>query len=90
VTDAALPRTTADGAPDVRGDLLAAVAAPVDFTCPRCGTAVVEPYYGPCSACRTVLRAASTRATDEGGAEAGPTRFEPKMNVVPNQVATKD
>jgi predicted anti-sigma-YlaC factor YlaD len=90
VTDAALPATTPDGAPDVAAELAAALAAPVDYTCPRCRTAVVEPYYGPCSACRTVLKAAATRTTGVAGAGAAPARFEPKMNVVPNQVATKD
>jgi hypothetical protein len=56
------------------------------FECPRCGRGVTERFYGPCSACRSALRA------DLGGAqrEADLAGFEPKMNVVPNQIATKD
>jgi hypothetical protein len=69
--------------------LVAALAEPVAFDCPRCGTAVVEDFYGPCGACRTVLTVTLARTTD-AGADAAPARFEPKMNVVPNQVATKD
>jgi predicted anti-sigma-YlaC factor YlaD len=57
----------------------------MDFECPRCGAATTDEFYGPCSSCRTVLRAAG-----------GPARtvdveaYEPKMNVTPNSVATKD
>ncbi len=47
---------------------------------------MVEPYYGPCSACRGALREALARqARDVEAAD-----YEPKMNVVPNQIATKD
>jgi hypothetical protein len=44
------------------------------FTCPRCGNEVTERFYGPCEDCRV----------------GAPARYEPKMNVVPNFVATKD
>jgi len=59
---------------------------PLEITCPRCGAGAAERFYGPCTACREVLR------THIGGVArhvevAG---YEPKMNVVPNQVATKD
>ena len=54
-------------------------------TCPRCGQTVTARFYGPCSDCRTQLRAA-------GGAqhEVERTDYEPSMNVTPNAVATKD
>ena len=56
------------------------------FTCPRCQSSVAEEYYGPCLPCRTALRAtigAEAREVDVA-------EYEPKMNVVPNAVATKD
>lgn len=58
----------------------------LDFACPRCARPARERYYGPCAPCRSALRTAL----------GGPGRrvevgvYEPKMNVVPNQVATKD
>lgn len=58
----------------------------IDITCPRCGRSVSVAFYGPCDECCGQLRAAyagEARAIE-------PTRFEPKMHVVPNQVATKD
>ena len=56
------------------------------FDCPRCHESVTEAYYGPCTACRAALRASlGTEAKDVEVAA-----YEPKMNVVPNQVATKD
>ncbi len=61
---------------------------PIDpFVCPRCGLpAAQERFYGPCSACRGDLSAR------QGGPrqEAASVRFEPKMHVTPNAVATKD
>ncbi len=59
---------------------------PLDFTCPRCGTGAAERFYGPCTRCRQQLRA------DVGGVahDIEVAAYEPKMNVVPNQVATKD
>ena len=56
------------------------------FTCPRCQQAVDEQYYGPCTACRTELRASlggESRAVEAAD-------YEPKMNVTPNAVALKD
>lgn len=55
------------------------------FTCPRCRADVEARFYGPCDQCRGELRAAGGPAREiEIGA------YEPKMNVTPNQVATKD
>jgi NMD protein affecting ribosome stability and mRNA decay len=57
-----------------------------EITCPRCGRSVTVAFYGPCDDCCGELRAAyaGVARTIEVA------RFEPKMNVVPNQVATKD
>ncbi|HUS62760.1 MAG TPA: hypothetical protein VMY34_11220, partial [Acidimicrobiales bacterium] len=58
----------------------------LDFACPRCSTQVHERFYGPCASCRDELR-----ATMGGeGRDVEVVAYEPKMNVVPNQVATKD
>lgn len=60
--------------------------AGISFGCPRCASAVVERFYGPCDTCRSKLRA-------EVGIEArhvDVAEYEPKMNVTPNAVATKD
>ena len=58
----------------------------LEFTCPRCSKPAQASTYGPCGSCRHELRA---RFTAEGtDVEAG--RYEPKMNVTPNQVAFKD
>ena len=57
------------------------------FDCPRCGTAVEVDLYGPCEACRTDLRA---RFAGEARDDVVVDAYEPKMNVVPNAVATKD
>lgn len=66
-------------------DVIAA-AEPVDRTCPRCGESVVEVFYGPCTTCRTTLRA------ELGGVarEIEAAEYVPKMNVTPNAVALKD
>jgi hypothetical protein len=61
----------------------------VQFDCPRCHLAVTERSYGPCETCRGKLNEKSYRDPGTGPAP-GPSRFEPKMNVVPNFVATKD
>ena len=59
---------------------------PLAFACPRCGDRTEAEYWGPCGSCRDQLASAADR---EGRAvEVG--AYEPKMNVVPNQVATKD
>jgi hypothetical protein len=58
----------------------------LSFTCPRCQAAVSATYYGPCSSCRTELK-----ATLGGPArEVEVAEYEPKMNVTPNAVALKD
>jgi hypothetical protein len=59
----------------------------VDFICPRCGTNVDEELYGPCGRCRGELRAAFT---GEARADVETADYEPKMNVTPNAVATKE
>ena len=56
------------------------------FTCPRCGQTVAAAYYGPCDSCRDQLRAAYTGEAREVQADA----YEPKMNVTPNAVASKE
>ena len=58
----------------------------LDFTCPRCRTATTARYYGPCESCRSDL-------VSNLGGEARDVEiaaYEPKMNVTPNAVATKD
>ncbi|MBS1836454.1 MAG: hypothetical protein JST64_02020 [Actinobacteria bacterium] len=58
----------------------------LDFTCPRCSRPATEAFYGPCGTCRTTLRAViggEARDVEVGD-------YEPKMNVTPNAVATKD
>lgn len=57
-----------------------------DFTCPRCESAVTESFYGPCETCRAALRA--TLGGQARAVEAVP--YEPRMNVTPNAVATRD
>ena len=57
-----------------------------DFTCPRCGNAVSEQFYGPCTSCRTALRAKFLGAAREVEVA----EYVPKMNVTPNAVALKD
>ncbi|HVM52782.1 MAG TPA: hypothetical protein VM262_06255 [Acidimicrobiales bacterium] len=58
----------------------------LEFSCPRCAATVAEPFYGPCRGCRAELVATMRGEARDVEAAA----YEPKMNVVPNQVATKD
>jgi len=58
----------------------------LEFTCPRCSEAAQEQFYGPCGSCREDLRQAFL--TDTRDVEAK--RYEPKMHVTPNAVATKE
>ena len=58
----------------------------LDITCPRCGAAARERFYGPCQSCREQLRATVGNDARDVEVEA----YVPKMNVTPNQVATKD
>ena len=66
---------------------VAPVPSPVvEFTCPRCDTAVEARFYGPCDDCRSQLRDAFRRE----GRVVELAEYEPKMNVTPNAVALKD
>ena len=56
------------------------------FDCPRCAQPADARFYGPCDSCREQLRASMVVAVRDVEVEA----YEPKMNVVPNQVATKE
>ena len=58
----------------------------LEFTCPRCRLEVADAFYGPCASCRTTLRATLGGQARDVEAVA----YEPKMNVTPNAVATKD
>jgi hypothetical protein len=76
------PMSDATGTTDAAVDL----AEPLGFTCPRCRLEVQEQFYGPCTSCRTTLR-----ATVGGEArDVEDVAYEPKMNVTPNAVALKD
>ena len=57
------------------------------FDCPRCGTAVDEDLYGPCPRCRGQLREAYS---GEARIDVDVADYEPKLNVTPNAVATKE
>lgn len=56
------------------------------FACPRCDREVTTRFWGPCPSCREELRATVHGTAHEIEAVA----YEPKMNVTPNAVATKD
>ncbi|MDA8062609.1 MAG: hypothetical protein M0T80_09320 [Actinomycetota bacterium] len=57
------------------------------FDCPRCGNpAEGERFYGPCRSCRAELARSSAGVERVVTAE----RFEPRMHVTPNAVATKE
>jgi len=58
----------------------------LDITCPRCEQPVAVRFYGPCDACRDLLRAEQAGTVREVEVEA----YEPKMNVTPNAVALKE
>lgn len=60
------------------------------LVCPRCGQPSDGRFYGPCRRCREELVARYQTAGDGSEEQAESVRFEPKMNVVPNQVATKE
>jgi hypothetical protein len=63
-----------------------AVVEMLTFDCPRCHKASEEEFYGPCRSCVITLRAGQQlERTDVKAAE-----YEPKMNVTPNAVATKE
>jgi hypothetical protein len=56
------------------------------IVCPRCRAEAEERFYGPCSSCREELRATVRVEATEVEVAA----YEPKMNVTPNAVATKE
>lgn len=56
------------------------------FECPRCAKPTSGEAYGPCPSCVGELRA--TQRSEASGAEAA--AYEPKMNVTPNAVASKE
>jgi hypothetical protein len=58
----------------------------VNVQCPRCRRDVEERFYGPCTTCRDELRAAFVRE----GRVVDVAEYEPKMNVTPNAVASKE
>ncbi len=58
----------------------------LSFTCPRCSIEVREEFYGPCTSCVFALRASQGNE----GAAVAVADYEPKMNVTPNFIATKD
>lgn len=59
------------------------------IVCPRCHQEAHVRFFGPCDACRHEL-AAKFQTSDTGGEVAERVSFEPKMNVTPNFIATKD
>jgi hypothetical protein len=58
----------------------------IEITCPRCQRTVAARFYGPCDDCRTALRA----QYQGEGRIVEVAEYEPKMNVTPNAIATKD
>ncbi|MDG2112339.1 MAG: hypothetical protein P8N02_06985 [Actinomycetota bacterium] len=58
----------------------------LDFDCPRCKAVTRATFYGPCSSCCDELQA--TMGSEARDIEVA--AYEPKMNVVPNQIATKE
>jgi hypothetical protein len=60
-----------------------------DLVCPRCGAGDgTARFYGPCEACRSELRVKFAGAGD--GPASTREAYEPKSNVTPNFVATKE
>jgi hypothetical protein len=76
------PRLDQDAAPSP----VEAAGSAAQVVCPRCGATSAQRFYGPCDTCRRDLRAAL--AGEQRAVEAP--QYEPKMNVTPNAVATKD
>ena len=60
--------------------------APLRYDCPRCHTPAESAYWGPCAACREELGARQRGDARDVDVAA----YEPRANVVPNQVATKE
>lgn len=59
---------------------------PISFDCPRCRRAAEAEYYGPCETCLGELRLQFQAERTEVATAA----YEPKMNVTPNAVASKE
>jgi hypothetical protein len=60
-----------------------------DLVCPRCGAGDGPArFYGPCEACRSELRAKFGGRAPAVAVERE--AYEPKANVTPNFVATKE
>ncbi len=58
------------------------------LTCPRCGGDLAErEFYGVCATCADTLRS-TFDGSPRGDVEAA--AYEPKMNVTPNAVASKE
>ena len=61
-------------------------AITTNVVCPRCGQEAQARFYGPCEGCRAALRAqflGERRPVEVAD-------YVPKMNVTPNQVASKE
>ncbi|MDG1196893.1 MAG: hypothetical protein P8O86_02660 [Actinomycetota bacterium] len=58
----------------------------ISFDCPRCLKPSKASFYGPCEACRLELCAKHVVEVKDVNVK----KFEPKMNVTPNAVATKE
>ena len=58
----------------------------LEFDWPRCFKPISARFYGPCEPCREELRANYVCKLEEVETQ----KFEPKMNVTPNAVATKE
>jgi hypothetical protein len=58
----------------------------MEVTCPRCGRSAEQRFFGPCDDCRQALR----EAFRVEGRVIALAEYEPKINVTPNAVATKD
>ena len=56
------------------------------FTCPRYGEPAEARFYGPCPNCAGALQAKYQQSSNEVEAP----EYEPKMNVTPNAIATKE
>jgi len=66
--------------------ILTGDTADMTFDCPRCSQPADARFYGPCDGCREQLRATMRMEAVETDVAA----FEPKLHVVPNQVALKE
>lgn len=74
--DGSWPPTTGGALPDAVG-----------FDCPRCGQGCRERLWGPCTSCRAEL---ATTVGAPSGPNVVAERFEPRLHVVPNHVATRE